>query len=41
MKPGQLIEYIKRNTFFKNYVENKAERLVPELFLFIKKLKMR
>ena len=30
MKFGQLIEII----FFKNYTENEARRLVPDLFLF-------
>ena len=33
MKFGQLIEYNKRNIFFKNYAENQARRLVPDLFL--------
>ena len=33
MKLGQLIEYTKRNIFFKNYAENKNMRLVPDLFL--------
>ena len=37
MKFGQLIEYIKRNIFFKNYAENEASRLVPDLFLFFEK----
>ena len=37
MKFGQLIEYNKRNIFFKNYAENEASRLVPDLFLFFKK----
>ena len=37
MKLGQLIEYIKKNIFFKNYAENKAGRLVLDLFLFFKK----
>ena len=37
MKIGQLIEYNKRYIFFKNYVENKAVRLVADLFLFFKK----
>ena len=40
MKLDQLIEYIKK-FFFKNYAENKAGRLVPDLFFFLKKLKMR
>ena len=34
MKLGQLIEYNKGDIFFKNYAENEAERLVPDLFLF-------
>ena len=33
MKFGQLIEYNKRNSFFKSYKENKARRLVP-VFIF-------
>ena len=37
MKFGQLIEYNKRNFSFKNYAENEAGRLVPDLFLFLKK----
>ena len=37
MKIGELIEQNKRNIFFKNYAENKAGRLVPDLFLFFKK----
>ena len=37
MKFGQLIAYKKRNIFFKNYVENEAGRLVPDLFLFFEK----
>ena len=39
MKFGQLIEYNKSNTFFKNYAESR--RLVPDLFLFLKKCYMR
>ena len=35
MKFGQLIEYNKRNIFLKNYAENEARRLVPNLFLFL------
>ena len=35
MKFGQLIEYLM--LFFKNYAENEAGRLVPDLFLFFKK----
>ena len=34
MKSGQLIEYNKTNIF---YAENKAGRLVPDLFLFFEK----
>ena len=26
--------------FFENYAENKARRLVPDLFIFLKKLNM-
>ena len=38
MKHGQLTEYDKRNIFCKNYAENEAGRLVPDLFfLFFKK----
>ena len=36
MKLGQLTEYTKRDNFLKNYAENEAERLVPDLFLFFK-----
>ena len=40
MRIGQLIEYNKRNIIFsKNYAENEAVRLVPDLFLlFLKSL---
>ena len=41
MRLGQLIEYNKRNFFFKNHAENEDERLVADLFLFFKKLNMR
>ena len=34
MKFGHLIEYNKINIFSKNYAENEAGRLVPDLFLF-------
>ena len=34
MKLQQLIDYNKRNTFLKNYAENEARRLVPDLFIF-------
>ena len=36
MKLGKLIEY-KEIFFFKDYAENKAGRLVPDLLLFLKK----
>ena len=36
MKSGQLIEHPKVNMFFKNYAENKAGKLVPDLFAFKK-----
>ena len=35
MKFGQLKEYNKI-FFFKNYADNEAEKLVPDLFLFFK-----
>ena len=35
MKFHQLIEYNKRNIFLQNYAENKARRLVSDLFLFL------
>ena len=34
MEFGQLIEYNKRNFFFKNYAKNEARKLVHDLFLF-------
>ena len=37
MKLGQLLEYNKRNFFLKYYAENEAGRLVPDIFLFLKK----
>ena len=37
MKFGQLIEYGKRNIFFKSHAENKVRRLVPDLFLLFEK----
>ena len=37
IKFGTLIEIF----FFKNYAENEAGRLVPDLFLFLKKPSMR
>ena len=41
MKFRQLIEYHKVNFFFKNYPKNEAGALVPDLFYFEKKFKMR
>ena len=42
MEFGHLIEHNKRNIFFfKNYAENEAGRLVPDLFILLKKLNMR
>ena len=37
MKFGQLIEYSKRNIFFKKSRKNEAGRLVLDLFLFFEK----
>ena len=37
MKFGQVLEYSKVNIFFKNHIENEAGRLVPDLFLILKK----
>ena len=37
MKFSQLLEYNKRNFFFKNHAQNDVGRLVPDLFLFFKK----
>ena len=37
MKFCQIIEYNKI-FFFKNYAENEARTLVPDLFLFLKKV---
>ena len=34
MKLDQLIEYNKRNIFFKTYAKSEAGKLVPDLFLF-------
>ena len=36
MKLGQLVDYNKRNIYFKNYADNEAEKLIPDLFLFFK-----
>ena len=41
IKFGQLIEHNKRNTFFKNYAKNEVGRVVPDVFLFFKKLNTR
>ena len=41
MKFGQLIEYNMRSFFQKNFSENVAERLAPDLFLIFKKLYVR
>ena len=38
MKFDQLIEHDKRNVFLKNHAENKAGRLVPDIFLLFKKV---
>ena len=37
MKLGELIEYNTIKIFLKNYMENEAGRLVPDLFLFYEK----
>ena len=37
MELDQLVEYNKRIFSLKNNAENKADRLVPDLFLFFKK----
>ena len=36
MKFCQLMEYKKRNIFFKKHAKNEARRLVPDLLLFFK-----
>ena len=41
MKLGQLLNYKKRNIFFKSHTENEAEKLVPNLFLFSNMFNMR
>ena len=38
MKFGQLIEHPMRNIFFLNYAENNTGKLVPDHFLFFKKV---
>ena len=35
MKLGQLMEYNMRNIFCKNYAENEAGEVVPDLFSFL------
>ena len=35
---GQLIDIAREIFFFKNYVGNEAERLVPDFFLFFEKV---
>ena len=40
LKSDWLIEYNKRNFFFKNHAINEIGRLVQDLFLFLKKLYM-
>ena len=37
MKFGQFMKYKVRNFFFKKHGENEVGRLVPDLFLFLKK----
>ena len=41
IKFGQLIEYNKRNIFFKKYAENESRKLFPDLLYFLKKFNMR
>ena len=36
IKFSQVIEYNKRNIFFKNHAENEAGRIVPDLLVFFK-----
>ena len=38
MKLDDLIEYTQKNIFFKNYAENEAGGLVPDLFLILKQV---
>ena len=40
MKFSQLIEYKKRNTFFKNHAEHEAGKLVVDHFVFLRKKKL-
>ena len=37
MKFDLVIEYNKGNIFFKKHAENETERLIPDLFFFLKK----
>ena len=37
MTSGHLVEYNKRNFYFKNHVKNDAGRIVPYSFLFLRK----
>ena len=41
IKFGQLTKHSKKKIFFKNYAENEAGRLAPDLFYFLKKNNMR
>ena len=41
MKFGQLIDIARGKLFFKNHAENEVGRLVPDYFLFFKKLYIR
>ena len=41
MKFGQLLKYNMRNSFLQDHAENETQRLVPDPFLFFKKLYMR
>ena len=41
IKFGQLTKHSKKKNFFKNYAENEAGRLAPDLFYFLKKHNMR
>ena len=36
-KNNQLMEYNKKNIFFKNHTQNEAGRTVSDLFLFLEK----
>ena len=38
MKFGQLIEISRQIFFFKNYTENEGGKLVPDCFLFFKRI---